>query len=244
MDIEWQNSEINRNSVEKWLQNIDNDIDIVVLPEMFSTGFSMNPEIVAEAMDGPTIEWLKCVATEFDVAIVTSVAVKDKGQFFNRLFFMTPDGETQWYDKRHLFRMGGENLHYTPGCKRVIVNYKGYRFLLQICYDLRFPVWCRNNNDYDAIIYVANWPEVRNSAWEILLKARAVENSCFVIAANRVGSDPNVTYIGNSLIINYKGDVISTNTRECVSANIDLDKLNNFREKFPVLKDRDDFILK
>jgi predicted amidohydrolase len=243
MNIEWQEPEKNMDAVRNWLQNIGNDIDIVVLPEMFNTGFSMTPEVDAEDMNGATVKWLISVAKLYGVAVVTSVAIRDKGGYFNRMMFVTPEGHIQWYDKRHLFRMGEENQHYMSGDKRVIVNYKGCRFLLQVCYDLRFPVWSRNRNDYDAIIYVANWPEVRNAAWEILLKARAVENSCFVIGANRTGKDLKVNYVGNSMIINYKGDVISTNTFDYVVADIDLNKQYLFREKFPVHLDCDEFRL-
>jgi predicted amidohydrolase len=241
MDIAWRNPRKNRDNVEKWLEDIDNDVDIVVLPEMFSTGFSMTPEIDAEPVDGETVSWLIDAAQRFDIAIVTSVAVVDSGAYFNRMYFVEPSGRVVCYDKRHLFRMGGENQHYTAGNQRVVVKYKGWRFLLQICYDLRFPVWARNLNDYDAIIYVANWPEVRNDAWEILLKARAVENSCYVIAANRTGRDDKLNYIGNSLILNYKGEVISSNSLGRVEAVLEMEKLNHFREKFPVQLDADAF---
>ena len=244
MDIAWRNPQKNRDNVEKWLENIDNDVDIVVLPEMFSTGFSMTPEVDAEPADGETVNWLIVTAERFGVAMVTSMAIVDNGHYFNRLFFVEPSGVVTHYDKRHLFRMGEENQHYAAGNQRVVVEYKGWRFLLQICYDLRFPVWARNQNDYDAIIYVANWPEVRNSAWEILLKARAVENSCYVIAANRVGQDEKVNYIGNSMILNYKGDVISTNNSDGVTAVLEQDKLQQFRVKFPVQLDADAFVIK
>ena len=164
--------------------------DLFVLPEMFSTGFCTSPEGIAESSDSATLQWMKQKAAEHNCAIAGSVSVEENGKFYNRFYFVHPDGNVQWYNKKHLFTYGGEDKHYTAGQERVVVNFRGVRFLLEVCYDLRFPVWSRNRGDYDAAIYVASWPSPRVEAWKALLRARAIENQCYVLGVNRVGRIP------------------------------------------------------
>lgn len=221
--------------------------DLYVLPEMFSTGFCVEPDGIAEGVAGESLQWMKRKAAAIDAAIAGSVAVQDGEQYFNRFYFVKPDGEVSYYDKHHRFTYGGEHLHFTSGDNRVIVEWRGVRILLEVCYDLRFPVWARNSGDYDMILYVASWPKTREKAWSALLLARAIENQCYVAGVNRVGSDPKCEYSGGSVIVDPYGDVIvgcEPNT-ECEStADIDMGVLNDFRAKFPVLSDADDFEIK
>ncbi len=216
------------------------DTDIIVLPEMFSTGFCANPKGIADS-NGTTLDWMKRVAGERNCAICGSVAVEDK-KYFNRFFFVHPDGEVDHYDKRHLFSYGGEDKHFTAGNARTVVEFRGMRILLQVCYDLRFPVFARNRKDYDMAIYVASWPTSRIAVWNTLLYARAIENQCFVVGVNRVGSDPVCDYCGGSMIVDAYGRTIAAcpdNEEAAVSADLDLSALLRFREKFPVLNDAD-----
>lgn len=218
--------------------------DLYVLPEMFASGFEMDAKSVAEPLCGPTFGWMQQVAKRKDAAVAGSVAVCDGGRYFNRLYFVWPDGTHISYDKRHLFAYSGENLHYSQGSKRVVATYKGVRFLLQICYDLRFPVWSRNVRDYDVAIYVASWPVNRIGVWDLLLQARAVENQCYVVGANRVGDDSMCHYTGHAAIIDPYGRKISEcNSEEeaVATAEINMERLVAFREKFPVLSDSDSF---
>ena len=220
--------------------------DLYVLPEMFSTGFCTSPEGVAEPEPCDSLKWMKDSAEMFSAAIAGSVAVEENGRFFNRFYFVTPDGNAVYYDKRHLFTYGGEHLKFTAGKERKIVEYKGVRILLQVCYDLRFPVWSRNRGDYDMALYVASWPETRADAWRQLLKARAIENQCFVAGVNRIGTDPSNSYCGGTMLIDPYGKVIAecADGMESVAvAEISMEELAAFRQKFPVLDDADDFEL-
>ena len=223
--------------------------DLYVLPEMFSTGSDMEPDLVAEPLGGPSLQWMQRKAAEMGAAICGSVATAvELFTFTNRLYFVTPDGKVTSYDKRHLFTYGGEAEHYTAGHDRVVATWKGVRFLLEVCYDLRFPVWSRYRGDYDAIIYVANWPVKRRSSWDVLLQARAAENQCYVVAANRVGTDQlGCDYDGGSVIVHPYGHVLvcARDREESVMiTDIDMDKLCDYRSKFPALVDADEFILK
>ena len=217
------------------------DADLYILPEMFSTGFCTSPEGIAES-DGATLEWMKKKAAQCGAAIAGSVAIKEDGNFYNRFYFVKPDGEVVSYDKKHLFTYGKEHESFTAGDRRVIVEYLGVRILLEICYDLRFPVWSRNRGDYDMIIYVASWPASRISAWNSLLVARAVENQCYVAGVNRVGTDPSDSYSGGSVIVDPYGNVIARcqdGIESYSEAEIDMELLEAFRRKFPVLNDAD-----
>ena len=244
-DIYWANPKKNLECAEEMLKKYA-EVDLFVLPEMFSTGFCTQPQGIAEPVESESLVWMKRVAAERNCAIAGSVAIEDGGKFFNRFYFVHPDGLVQSYDKKHLFTYGGEHKQFTPGTERVIVSYKGVRFLMQICYDLRFPVWSRNRGDYDVALYVASWPVPRIEAWKALLRARAIENQCYVVAVNRVGEDPNCSYCGGSEVINPYGKTIAVceDYKVCgVEAVIDMDVLEDFRKKFPVLTDADDFCL-
>jgi predicted amidohydrolase len=216
--------------------------DLYVLPEMFSTGFCVQPEGIAESADSDTLQWMKKKSAETNAAIAGSVAVEQDGKFYNRFYFVKPDGSVTFYDKKHLFTYGGEHKRFTAGDRRVIVEWKGVRILLEVCYDLRFPIWSRNRGDYDMILYVASWPTPRVSAWSALLVARAIENQCYVAGVNRVGIDPTCDYSGGSVIIDPYGNTIASCEmgKECeASAEVDMVMLGDFRKKFPVLNDAD-----
>lgn len=244
-DLVWESRNANLDHIAYLISEIE-ETGLIILPEMFATGFTMNAERFAEAMDGPTLSWMKEKAVEKGAAITGSIIAKEGAGFFNRLLWVTPGGEVKWYDKRHLFTMGEENLHYSPGNKRLIVDYKGWRICPLICYDLRFPAWSRNRGDYDLLIYVANWPSVRQHVWKTLLVARAIENQAYVAGVNRVGSDPTgVGYEGGSAVVDAKGGCTFLDGSEQVKTfTISLSELQSFREKFPVLNDRDDFEIK
>ena len=244
-DIEWAMPCRNRFGAEAMMASAPG-CDLYVLPEMFSTGFCTSPEGVAEPEPCDSLKWMKDSAEMFSAAITGSVAVEENGRFFNRFYFVTPDGNSVHYDKRHLFTYGGEHLKFTAGKERKIVEYKGVRILLQVCYDLRFPVWSRNRGDYDMALYVASWPETRADAWRQLLKARAIENQCFVAGVNRIGTDPSNSYCGGTMLIDPYGKVIAecADGMESVAvAEISMEELAAFRQKFPVLDDADDFEL-
>lgn len=245
-DIVWADP---RTNVERADQAIDSlpDADLFVLPEMFSTGFCTQPEGIAEPTDCDTLRWMQQKAAARHAAIAGSIATEQGGRYFNRFYFVHPDGRTEHYDKRHLFTYGGEHLRFTAGQERVVVEHCGVRILLQVCYDLRFPVWSRNRGDYDLALYVASWPTSRLVPWDTLLHARAIENQCYVAGVNRIGTDPACDYPGGSLIVDPYGKTLATCGRdqECAaSAEIDLAALEKFRQKFPVLNDADDFQLK
>lgn len=240
-DIIWADPSKN---VQRANEAIDNNpgSDIYILPEMFSTGFCTNPEGIAESNDSDTLKWMKQKAAEINAAIAGSVAINEGNCYYNRFYFVKPNGEVAQYDKKHLFTYGGEHLRFTAGKDRVITEFRGVRILLEICYDLRFPKWSRNNGDYDMIIYVASWPTPRVDAWSALLVARAIENQCYVAGVNRVGTDPSCQYCGGSVVIDPYGKTIATceKSEECeASAIIDMEALEAFRKKFPVLNDAD-----
>lgn len=239
LDIIWKNKAENFKIIERELQTLD--ADLFLLPEMFSTGFCMDASEVSDRNE-ESLEFLKKISKEKNAAFCGSAPVEEKGNFFNRMYFVQPNGEVSFYDKRHLFSFSGEDKVYTPGKSRVIVEYKGIRFLLQVCYDLRFPVFARNNDDYDAVLYVANWPEKRVGAWEHLLKARAIENLSFVFGLNRIGTDGNnLFYQESSHCFFADGREISEKNGNIVSAKLDMNELKDFRSHFQFLNDRDHF---
>lgn len=218
-------------------------VDLIVLPEMFTTGYCADPSQSGAAIDDgvQAVTWMRRMAGRYDAAVAGSVAVADKGRYYNRLCFVRPDGGVEYYDKRHLFAMGGEADHYTAGRRRVVVEWRGVRILLQVCYDLRFPVFSRNRGDYDMIIYSANWPTPRIAVWDTLLRARAIENQCYVAGVNRVGRDPWCEYCGHTALVDAYGRVVTSCAGDdaLVVGEVDMDGLEAFRRKFPVLDDRD-----
>jgi len=246
-DIVWENKSLNLNNYRSLLSNLSGKTDLAILPEMFSTGFSMQCKHLAETNEEETISEVKAWTAAFEMAVTGSFLAKDKsGNIYNRGFFITPEGTSYFYDKRHLFRMGNEHDYFVAGQKQLTVSYKNWNINLIICYDLRFPVWCRNvDNAYDLLICIANWPEVRNPVWEILLQARAIENQAFVCGVNRIGEDGNqLKHLGNSMLISPKGEVLSAaglNKQAINTCTINKDELVNFREKFPAWKDADPF---
>jgi omega-amidase len=241
----WENTQGNLNYFDKKIESISSDIDVVVLPEMFSTGFSMNPTSLFETMDGVSISWMQKTALKRQLAVVGSLIIKESDTYYNRLIFILPNGEIHTYDKRHLFTYGGEDKVYSSGNKRLTVEYKGWRICPMICYDLRFPVWSRNSDEYDILIFIANWPKPRISAWDTLLKARAIENMCYTIGVNRVGVDGNnLEYIGHSQAIDMLGEemIHIDNENETVfEVHLDKNKLNESRNRFGFLNDKDSF---
>lgn len=244
-DIVWQNAEANRSKATEIINN-SQKADLIILPEMFTTGFCTSPKGAAEKANTETLAWMQAIAKEKQAAIAGSVTTEDKGKHYNRFYFVKPDGSFNTYDKRHLFTFANEHKEYEAGQERVIVEYMGVRILLQICYDLRFPVFSRNKGDYDMIIYVASWPTVRLDAWNTLLKARAIENLCYVAAVNRTGKDPYCDYSGGTYLINYLGQTMVSaqpDKQEAVYGEIDMEALKRFREKFPALRDADKFCL-
>ena len=245
-DIIWENPAENRSVLEAKINSITNDIDLLILPEMFTSGFTMNPSSVAESMQGTTIFWLKNIAKAKNCAITGSLVITENKNFYNRMVFVFPDGEIQYYDKKHLFTLAGEDKVYTSGTEKVLVNYNNWKICLQVCYDLRFPVFSRNTENYDLLIYVASWPKVRTNAWDILLKARAVENISYVIGVNRIGTDNNnFEYIGHSQIIDELGNFIikPTENEGVFIADLEKNKMIETRKKLNFLEDRDYFDL-
>lgn len=247
-ELVWQNPKANRTQFTELLQGLAGQTDLIVLPEMFTTGFMMSPETHAEAYGGETFTWLQTQATNLQAAICGSVATAFEGQYTNRFLFATPDGVVQFYDKRHLFRMGDEVNHYSAGLERKTFNYQGWRILPQVCYDLRFPVFMRNRNDYDLAIVVANWPAVRRKPWRTLLQARAIENQSYVLGVNRVGTDGlGLAYSGDSLAVDFKGELLidqAEGSAFVATTLLDLSALKQFREQFPAWMDADGFDLK
>ncbi|WP_299337491.1 amidohydrolase [uncultured Psychroserpens sp.] len=244
----WENPEQNRSNLTKTMASIEQQIDLIVLPEMFTSGFTMNPKTVAETMNGDTISWMLKQAKEKNAALTGSLVIQDNGLYYNRLLFVFPNGEIQYYDKKHTFTLAGEHKAYTAGTDTLIVDYKGWKIKPLICYDLRFPVWARNTEDYDLLIYVANWPKVRISAWDTLLKARAIENMSYCIGVNRVGLDGNnYEYTGHSAAYDVLGERLDDipYSHETVGiVTLHKDHIIKYREKLGFLKDRDHFILK
>lgn len=245
--LHWQDSEANLAHFSQLLAKLA-PTDLIVLPEMFTTGFSMQSAEIAEAEPGSGLSWLTVQAKALNSAITGSLAVRTaSGGLVNRLYFVTPDGAVSYYDKKHLFRMAGEHQAYQAGQQRVIVRWRGLRFCLQVCYDLRFPVFSRNRNDYDVLVYVANWPAARRHAWSSLLLARAIENQAFVLAVNRTGQDGNdIHYSGDSVVIDYQGQLLASLPKGEVGvlrASLDGGALAQYRQNFPAHLDADGFSL-
>ena len=251
-ELTWEDNDKNLNHFSRILENIEG-VDIFVLPEMFNSGFTINSDSIGQTMEGEAVCWLQKMAIKKDAVFVASLIILENSKRYNRLVWATPNGETNTYDKKHLFRMANEHNYFTPGNERIIIEHKGIRFCPQICYDLRFPIWSRNSGGqsklpvYDCLIYVANWPKVRSDAWTSLLKARAIENQAFVVGVNRVGLYGNgIEYSGDSRFFSPKGDRLDQviSGKEMISiVSIDLKILNNFRENFPVFDDGDLFKL-
>lgn len=243
-DLTWEDRNVNIISFEKKILDSDKS-DIFVLPEMFTTGFTNNVYNCYETWNGEVISWMKELSGKINSAICGSMIFKEFDKFYNRFIFVEPSGKIIHYDKRHLFGIGGETDIFSKGDNKVIVEYKTFRILLLTCYDLRFPVWSRNADNYDIVIYVANWPESRRYAWDILLKARAIENQCYVAGVNRVGVDgKNLKYNGGTYIIDPLGEIINSakdNKNEVISAIVDKNRINEIRTAFPFLKDKDSF---
>lgn len=242
----WENPQANRNYFEGKINAITPEIDLIVLPEMFVTGFTMVPQTVAETMDGETISWLKNAAKAKDCAITGSLVITENGNFYNRSVFVFPSGEIKTYDKRHLFSLAGEDKRYTSGEEKLIVEYKGFKICPLICYDLRFPVFSRNVEDYDVLIYVANWPKPRINAWDTLLKARAIENMCYVVGVNRTGTDNNNhEYVGHSQAVDFLGNYLLEPQENEGVFIVTLHKQERLETaaKFGFLNDKDQFEL-
>lgn len=246
-DMHWQSPAENRMMYEQLMDQNASNTDLVLLPEMFSTGFTMDSRAAAEPMGGESCQWLQQQAQQRGIAITGSLAIVSGDSYVNRMIFSFPDGNQIFYDKRHLFRMAGEHERYQPGDKRVVVEYRGWRILLQVCYDLRFPVFSRNNNDYDLALYVANWPEPRRQPWRKLLQARAIENLCYVAGVNRVGTDANGhKYSGDSMLVDFKGELLIDHQPSvpfCDTAILSGQSLAQFKESFPAWMDADSFII-
>lgn len=247
VDLSWEHPIKNRDIFSEKIEKIHEEVDLIVLPEMFSTGFSMNASELAEQPQGQTFKWMQETARKKEAAVTGSVIVEDKGNYYNRLYFIFPDGTYKTYDKRHTFTLAKEDKTYTAGKDRLIVEYKGWRICPLICYDLRFPVWARNTEDYDVLIYVANWPETRIHAWDILLQARAIENMSYCIGVNRTGPDGNdYQYNGHTGVYDCLGKALFANDREIEFTEVvTLDKshLEETRGKLKFLQDRDSFTL-
>ncbi len=243
----WENIDKNLQNLGLRLSSIREKTDLIVLPEMFSTGFSMNPEAHAEAMDGKTMNWMLHQAKKFNCVITGSIIIKEDEKYFNRLIWMRPDGSYEYYDKRHLFGLGEEDKHYSSGDRKLFVELHGWKICPMICYDLRFPVWLRNKDEeYDMLLIVANWPERRSLHWRTLIPARAIENQSFVVAVNRVGNDGNEIYhSGDSMCIDPNGNVIyyKPNDEDLYTFSINKEDLITARQSFPFLKDADKFEL-
>ena len=249
--LHWEDPAANLNMLEEKINSISSKTEIVILPEMFSTGFSMKPDELAETMAGETVKWMKRIATAKKIIITGSVIIEEGGKFFNRLIWALPNGQCGVYDKRHLFAYAGEDEKYTPGTKRLIASVKGWKINLLVCYDLRFPVWARQQAqeegpEYELLIYVANWPERRIHAWKTLLQARAIENQCYVVGVNRVGKDGNdIYYSGSSMVVDPLGEVLyqKENDEDIFTITLPKQKVDEIRSKLPFWKDGDSFII-
>ena len=244
--LAWHDAAANRSAFEKIISELDGPTDLIVLPEMFTTGFSMDAPELAEPPDGASVAWMQEMASESSAAICGSLIIEEDGSYFNRFFCVDANSVIASYDKRHLFRLADEQHHYSQGDDRIVFELRGIRICPMVCYDLRFPVWSRNLGDYDLLIYVANWPSRRQIAWDTLLRARAIENLAWVAGVNRIGTDGNdLPYEGGSAIIDFKGEAIADlgNSEGTATATLDLDDLNAFRERFAFHKDADEFTL-
>ena len=246
-DIVWEDKEANLQQYTQLIAGIKEKKQVVVLPEMFTTGFSMAPERLAEKMDGPSVNWMKDIARQHKCILTGSLIIEEEGKYYNRLIWMQPDGKYGHYDKRHLFGYANEDQHYHNGNRKLITSVNGFRICLLVCYDLRFPVWSRNmGDDYDVLVYIANWPERRSLAWKTLLQARAIENMSYVIGVNRVGKDgKDIIYSGDSSIISPLGEIIwqHSNTPAVHTISIDKDLVTSTRAQFPFLQDADKFMI-
>ena len=240
----WENPIENRSHLAQKITGFMDKVDLIVLPEMFSSGFTMNPKAVAETMQGETVLWLQHLAKAKNCAITGSLVIEENGNYYNRLVFVFPNGDIKTYDKRHLFTLAGEHQFYSAGEDKLIINYKGFKICPLVCYDLRFPVFSRNVEHYDVLLYVANWPKPRVNAWDILLRARAVENMCYTIGVNRIGTDNNNhKYIGHSQVVDFLGEYVLEPQEADAVFIVELDKakLLETREKLTFLIDRDTF---
>jgi omega-amidase len=246
-DLVWENPKQNRANFKAKIKTISQPVDIIVLPEMFTTGFTMNAAHVAETMNGKTVSWMQKMATKTNAAIVGSIIVSEDNNFYNRLLFVTPNGTLEYYDKRHAFTLAGEDKVYKAGTIKHIIEYKGWVICPLICYDLRFPVWARNVENYDVLMYVANWPKPRISAWDTLLKARAIENMSYVVGVNRVGLDDTQNeYCGNSAIYDVLGNAITSikpNKEQIEIVTLERNHISYYRNKLKFLDDKDNFNL-
>jgi predicted amidohydrolase len=247
-DLAWEDAQKNRVSFSEKMKEIKTPVDLILLPEMFTTGFSMTPKTLAESMTGETVVWMQEMARSKDAAIAGSLIIKEEGRFYNRMLFVHPDGKIDCYDKRHAFTLAGEDKEYATGNSLTIVEYKGWKICPLICYDLRFPVWSRNTSNYDVLLYVASWPKPRINAWNSLLKARAIENMSYCIGVNRVGVDTNgYEYSGNSTAIDFLGNEmtpLSENNETVLFATLKKYKLIELRSKLNFLNDKDTFVIK
>jgi predicted amidohydrolase len=252
--LHWEDKTSNLEMFEGKINSIKEKTELVILPEMFSTGFAINPEKLAEKMDGATVEWMKRLASKKNIILTGSIIIEEGGKYFNRLIWMLPNGQHGYYDKRHRFAFAGENEKYIAGSKRLIASVKGWKINLLVCYDLRFPVWSRQSPhqenkeglEFDAIIYVANWPERRNHAWKSLLVARAIENQSYVIGVNRTGEDGGGLYhSGDSMIIGPLGEILyhQEHKEDIFTYTLQKENLEDARSKFPFWKDADDFFI-
>ena len=242
--LHWEQPETNRQQVARALAETGDKHDLIILPETFSTGFTMNAEAVAESMQGATVEWLQATAKQYQATLVASLPIRENGQIFNRMLWVQADGSLRHYDKKHLFRLAGEDRKYSPGNQQVVVDWQGWRVRLLVCYDLRFPVWCRSDGHDDLQIYIANWPAPRHSAWQKLLAARAIENQCFVAGVNRCGEDDNGhQYLGGSVVHGPLGEtLIGAGAQPCVlSCEVDRQQARQCREEFAFFADADSF---
>jgi omega-amidase len=243
--LEWENISGNLARFSKKLEGVREETDLIVLPEMFNTGFSMRAAALAEPMEGYSMAWMAEWAKKKDCPLAGSLIIEERKQYFNRFIWMSPDGSFVYYDKRHLFRMAGEDRYFSAGNQRLVVEHRGWRFCPLVCYDLRFPVWSRNKNDYDVLIFVANWPESRRTAWKVLLQARAVENQAYVIGVNRVGEDGSGnSYAGDSAVYSPAGELISRTApfeEKAETVTLSRIELDTLREKFAVKLDADRF---
>jgi predicted amidohydrolase len=250
-NIFWEDKKANLEMFQQKIENIKEKTEIVILPEMFNTGFSMKPEVFAETMDGETVKWMRKISAEKKIILTGSLMIEENRKYFNRLIWMLPNGEYGIYDKRHLFAYAQENEHYAAGNKKLIASVKGWKINLQVCYDLRFPVWARQQpgdleNKYDLLINVANWPEKRSLAWKTLLRSRAIENQSFVVGLNRVGEDgEKISYNGGSTIIDPLGEIIyqKDDEEDIFTYTLEKEKVTETRNHFPFWKDADDFII-
>ncbi|MHB1106350.1 MAG: amidohydrolase [Lutibacter sp.] len=244
-DLVWQNAAQNRKNFSEKISQINEQVDLIILPEMFTTGFSMQPQKIADTMHGETIAWMRKIASEKNAAIAGSAIIFANSKFYNRFLFVHPSGEINFYDKRHLFTLAGEDKVYESGKEKLIINYKGWKICPLVCYDLRFPVWARNAEDYDLLIYVASWPKTRIAAWDTLLKARAIENMCYTIGVNRIGVDANnYDYSGHSAAFDSLGEQVAEtqeNKEETAVFTLDKDHISEIRNKLGFLNDRDSF---